>query len=287
MSRFIALLSDFGDRDTYVGVMKGVIAGIAPEARLLDVTNNVDPQNVRQGAFLLGNVYGYYPEGTIFLVVIDPGVGSMRRPIAVRTRSYMFVAPDNGVLSYALDVLGRYEAVEINNADYWLPRVSRTFHGRDIFAPVAAHLANGVALSDLGDPAGQIVHLPKPQMVIDGQRVVGEVMHVDHFGNISTSIGYLDWESEERLTLKPAFEEDAPGVNVGAAGSTVQIHSETIYALRASYSEALRGDFVALVGSSGYLEIAVNQGNAAERLEVMVGDRVELEIGDPNAAVSD
>jgi S-adenosyl-L-methionine hydrolase (adenosine-forming) len=287
MAKTIALLSDFGDRDTYVGVMKGVMLSIAPDSRLVDITHNVDPQHVRQGAFMLRNVFDYFPNGTIFLVVIDPGVGSMRRPVAVRAGHYTFVAPDNGVLSYVLDALGQYEAVELTNPQYKLPYISRTFHGRDIFAPAAAHLAAGVPLRELGDPAGMIARLPKPELSVRGKRVVGEVMHIDHFGNITTSIGYLFWDGEETLGLKTAFGGDLVNDQISAEHSTVLAHGELIYTIRASYSEALRGDLLALVGSSGYLEIAVNQGNAAERLDVAVGDRVEFEMGDVNAAVSD
>ena len=287
MSKTIALLSDFGDRDTYVGTMKGVILGISPDVHLVDITHNIDPQHVRQGAFMLGNVYHHFPQGTIFLVVIDPGVGSMRRPIALRGGGYTFVAPDNGVLSYVMDMLGQGEVVELLNTDYWLPEVSRTFHGRDIFAPVAAHLAAGVPLRELGDPPGPVVRLPKPQLDVNGKQVTGEVMHIDHFGNITTSIGHLYWENEASLALTPAFDDDLPGMQVGAESSTVLLHKEVIYSIRASYSEALRGDLLAVVGSAGYLEVAVNQGNAAERLEVGVGDRVDLEIGERDAAVSD
>jgi S-adenosylmethionine hydrolase len=287
MSKTIALLSDFGDRDTYVGTMKGVILGICPDVILVDVTHNIDPQHVRQGAFMLHSSFYHFPQGTIFLVVIDPGVGSMRRPIALRGGGYTFVAPDNGVLTYVMDMLGQGEIVELVNSDYWLPEVSKTFHGRDIFAPVAAHLATGVPLRELGEPSGQVVRLPKPQMDVNGTRVTGEVMHIDHFGNITTSIGHLYWENEANLTLTPAFDDALPSLPIGAQSSTVLLHGKVIYSVRASYSEALRGDLLALVGSSGYLEVAVNQGNAAERLDVVVGDRVELEIGDGDAAVSD
>jgi hypothetical protein len=287
MAKTIALLSDFGDRDTYAGVMKGVMLTIAPDVRLVDITHNVDPQHVRQGAFMLRNVFDYFPKGTVFLVVIDPGVGSMRRPVAVRAGDYAFVAPDNGVLSYVLDALGQYEAVELTNPAYRLPYISRTFHGRDIFAPAAAHLAAGVSLSELGEPAGMIARMPKPELSVRERRVVGEVMHIDHFGNITTSIGYLFWDGEEMLGLRTAFGGEVISDQISAEQSTVLAHGELIYTIRASYSEALRGDLLALVGSSGYLEIAVNQGNAAERLDVAVGDRVEFEMGDRNAAVSD
>ena len=287
MQKIIALLTDFGVRDAYVGIMKGVMAGISPDVRLIDITHNVDPQHVRQAAFILRNSYHYFPKGTVFLAVVDPGVGSMRKPIAACAGGYAFVGPDNGVLTYTLDLLGKADSVELQNTKYWLPEVSQTFHGRDIFAPVAAHLVEGVSLHELGDPLSHITRLPRPELTIQGKRVVGEVMHIDHFGNIITSIGYLYWTEEERLILRPAFNDQSPEILIESTNSLVRVHGQTIYTVRAAYGDAMRGDWLALVGSNGYLEIAVNQGNAAERLDVIVGDQVELKIGDIDATISD
>jgi S-adenosylmethionine hydrolase len=281
MGKMIALLSDFGMKDIYVGVMKGVMIGICPDARFIDLTHAIQPQNVREAAFALVNAYRFLPQGAVFLVVIDPGVGSMRRPIAVEAGGYRFVGPDNGVLTYALAELGKSQAVELTNSEYRLEEVSHTFHGRDIFAPAAAHLAAGVPLTLLGDVISEgLATLPIPEMQIGGKYVLGEVVHIDHFGNIVTSIGHLRWLGMERLMLRPHLrEQGTQPLPVPAEDVTVTIHDQTCVGVRHSYAESRRGDLIALVGSSGYLEIAVNQGNAALRLDAAIGDRVEVEIG--------
>ncbi|NJL58241.1 SAM-dependent chlorinase/fluorinase, partial [bacterium] len=201
MKTTIALLTDFGLNDVYVGVMKGVIAGINPQARLLDITHAIPPQDVRQGALSLLDAYPYFPAGTIFLVVIDPGVGTARQPIAVQAGGYRFVAPDNGVLSYALATFDTLQVAALNNPDYRLPNVSQTFHGRDIFAPAAAHLAAGVPLALMGDALPDITRLPRPQLTVEGGHITGEVVHIDRFGNVITSIQRLTWQGNDRLTL--------------------------------------------------------------------------------------
>lgn len=278
----IAMMTDFGLDDIYVGVMKGVIHGIAPGTPVIDITHQIDRQNVRQAAFALRNACAYFPAGTIFLVVVDPGVGSTRKPIVVQTNGYTFVAPDNGVLSYALAQFSQYTVVELSNPAYHLPEVSNTFHGRDIFAPAAAHLAVGVRLDAFGPAHDKIVQLPPLELTIADRLVRGEVVHIDHFGNITTSIGHLRWNAPERLILSGVA--DMP---VLAPSAVVTLNGHRVPGIRLSYSEALRGDVLALVGSSGYLEIAVNQGSAAERLDVSIGDRVELQVGDVNAAIRD
>jgi S-adenosyl-L-methionine hydrolase (adenosine-forming) len=280
----IAMMTDFGLDDIYAGVMKGVIHGIAPGTPLIDITHQIDRQNVRQAAFALRNACPYFPAGTIFLVVVDPGVGSTRKPIVVQTSGYTFVAPDNGVLSYSLDEFSDYVAVELSNPAYHLPKVSNTFHGRDIFAPAAAHLAAGVTLDELGPALDRIVQLPPLELTVSDQLVRGEVVHIDHFGNVTTSIGHLRWNAPERLILSVSGAADMP---VLATSAEITLNEHRVSGIRLSYSEALRGDVLALVGSSSYLEIAVNQGSAAERLDVSIGDRVELQVGDVNAAIRD
>lgn len=286
MNPMIALLTDFGLEDIYVGVMKGVILDICPQARLVDISHAIEPQHVREGAIALHDACLFFPKGTIFLVVIDPGVGSSRRPVAVQAGDYTFVGPDNGVLTYALEKLDASpHIVELTNPEYRLPQVSTTFHGRDIFAPAAAHLANGVPLAHFGPSLDRLIQLPRPELNIVGASVTGEITHIDRFGNITTSIGRLRWVQEDRLLLEPAFDPERSPLMVSAADATVTIGGQVIHALRVSYSEALRGDLLALVGSTGHLEVAVNQGSAAGRLEATVGDRVELKIGDFDAAV--
>jgi hypothetical protein len=287
MSPTIALMTDFGLDDTYVGVMKGVIQGICPDASVIDLTHNIEPQSVRRAAFSLLNAYRFFPDDTVFMVVIDPGVGTTRRPIAVRADNYSFIAPDNGVLSYTLNQFASYRAIELTNPAYRLDQVSSTFHGRDIFAPAAAHVATGVNITHLGGAMESIVQLPLPDLRVEGQQIVGEVVDIDHFGNITTSIGHLQWTTPERLKLISAFDRDLPPVPVMATQAAVSIHQQPIHGLYNAYGDAQRGELIALVGSSGYLEIAVNQGNAAQRLDVVVGDRVELSRGDVHAAIRD
>ncbi|MCS6834667.1 MAG: SAM-dependent chlorinase/fluorinase [Anaerolineae bacterium] len=275
----IALLTDFGLQDIYVGVMKAVMRSICPSAEFIDLTHAIPPQSVRGGAIALRNSYSYCPTETVFLVIVDPGVGSTRRPIAVRAGGYTFVAPDNGVLSYALaEIGGEQTAVILENPSYRRQAVSATFHGRDVFAPAAAYLARGdVALHQMGQAIHQLAELPAPTLQVDGKRISGEVTHIDHFGNIITSIGELRWVDEGRLVISIAEQMSARLV---ADHVTVRIGDETIYGILHAYHEIGRGGLMAQVDSNGYLEIAVNQGDAARRLNVTIGDPLELVLDD-------
>jgi len=272
----IALLTDFGLDDHYVGVVKAVVAGIAPRARLLDLCHAVRPRDVRGGAYLLMAAVEYLPAGSIVLAVVDPGVGSTRRAIAVGTGELTFVGPDNGLLSWALWRLARVgradvalagaecclgpdaAAVVLDRPELWLPRVSTTFHGRDLFGPVAAHLARGVPLRDLGTPTDRVVALPWPTPLPDGAGAcVARVVHVDHFGNLVTSVEpgaaplrRLEIAGRQITALSPHFVSDAP--------------------------------LIALVGSSGLLEIAVPGGSAAAELGVGVDAPVRVWLGAPS-----
>jgi S-adenosyl-L-methionine hydrolase (adenosine-forming) len=278
MSRPIALLTDFGTVDTYVGVMKGVILSICPDAPIIDLTHAIQPQNIRQAAFRLLNSYAYFPKGTIFVIVVDPGVGSARHPIAVEAKGYTFVAPDNGILSYVLLELGGGQPVTLENAAYQLGSVSYSFHGRDIFAPAAAHLAKGVPLEDFGAQPERLVALNAPVLDAEDTAIRGEVLDVDHFGNVITSIGHLFWNRADQLTLRPRFGARNLVVTLPAATSTIQIAGQQVRGIKKTYSETARGDLLAMIGSSGYLEIAVNHGSAAERLRVSPDDRVDINI---------
>lgn len=271
----VALLTDFGLDDTYVGVMKGVIFSLCPNAHIVDLTHNISPQNIRQAALALLDAHAFFPERTVFLVVVDPGVGSARRPLAVQAGGYCFVAPDNGVLSYALAQLPAAQSVELANVDFQLPFRSCTFHGRDVFAPAAAHLAAGVAMKELGEPVSDLVILPLPLLVRSDDGISGEVLHIDRFGNIITSIGTLAWESDRSLRLTGRFDSSF-ALRVDAEGAAVTIGDCILRGIRPTYSAAHPGDILALVGSSGWLEIAVNQGNAAQKLSAVPGDLVRL-----------
>lgn len=274
----VALLTDFGTADIFIGVMKGVMRRIAPELQFIDISHHIEPQNVRQAAFALMNGYHYFPPGTVFLVVVDPGVGTTRRPLAVRAGDYIFIAPDNGVLSYVLHSQSDVVAVELSDVSYHLPEVSDTFHGRDIFSPAAAYAASGVPIENMGVRVDDLSTLPLPKLTAAENTIAGEVIHVDRFGNITVSIGALNWITPERLRLLPRFGESAAPVAIPADSAVVTYHDTTLYGIRHTYGEATRGELLALVDSVGFLEIAVNQGNAAHRLRAAVGDPVEITI---------
>lgn len=291
----IALITDFGTQDIYVGVMKGVIRGIYAEVDVIDVTHGITPQSVREGALALLHSYRYFPAGTTFLVIVDPGVGSARRPLVVKAGGYTFIAPDNGILTYVMAEMRQFQAHVLENPRYRLPNVSHTFHGRDIFAPAAAHLAAGVDITRFGPPVDEIVQLPQPTLEISDNRFVGEITHIDHYGNLVTSIGWLRHVEEERLLLEPMLGQGA-AMLFHADHVVVRVHNETIYGVRNSFHEGARGELMAHVDSNNYLEIAINQGNAAQRLQAAVGDIIEVHIsagddddetGDPDAADGD
>lgn len=275
MRPLIALLTDFGIKDIYVGVMKGVMRQICPDVDFVDITHGITHQSVRGGAFALKNSYNYFPEHTIFLVVIDPGVGSARRPILVNAGGYQFIAPDNGVLSYVLADFDEYEAVILSNDIFHRDKVSKTFHGRDIFAPAAAYVAQGThKLADLGEPTTDLMMLPLPQMSITQETISGEVVHIDHFGNVVTSIGPIKRVDDSKLALN----NSAGRARMIADLVEVKIHSQIIAGIVGAYYEAPRGQLLAQLDSNGYLEIAINQDNAAQKLGVTIGDVVEVVI---------
>ena len=278
MIKTIALLTDFGLSDAYVGVMKGVMRTICPEAQHVDITHAIAPQNVPQAAFVLWTAYRYFPPDTVFLVVVDPGVGTARQPVAVQTAHGTFVAPDNGVLSYILLEIGEWQAAALHNPAYHLPEASHTFHGRDIFSPAAAHLANGVPLAELGPAVDELVRFPVPALAVEPTRIQGEVLHIDHFGNIVTSIGALRWIGAHTLRLVPQFGRDhAPIETIHAPACRVTVGNHTITGLHAAYGAVAPGTPLVLVGSSGQLEIGINQGHAARTLGIEQGEPVILE----------
>jgi hypothetical protein len=254
----ITLTTDFGLADGYVGTMKGVILGIDPTATIVDISHDIPPQDVREAAYTLYAAYPYFPQGTIHVVVVDPGVGSERRAIALRTPRATFVAPDNGVLSYVIVRERVEEIVNLTNPRYHLSPVSRTFHGRDIFAPAAAHLARGIPLAELGEPLTEIITfpLPRPQVRPDGT-IVGQVIHIDRFGNLITSI----------------MSKDLPNRPL-PRGGIIEIKGQSIRRIANNYAEGTPGELLALIGSSDHLEIAVSGGSAYQVLEAKVGDEV-------------
>lgn len=250
----IALLTDFGLEDPYVGVLKAVMLGIAPAARLIDITHAVPPGAVAWGAWQLWSARAYFPAGTVFLAVVDPGVGSRRRAIAVEARGQYFVGPDNGLLGWAAADPGRI--VELNRPRWHLPQVSRTFHGRDIFAPVAAHLAAGAAFEDLGEALPALTRLNWPAPIQEPGGIRGEVLLWDRFGNLITSL---------RASDLAGFNSQALRIEVGGL---------TIDGLSGCYADVAPGEPLALIGSSGLLEISLRDGDARSRSGAAVGQRV-------------
>src|SRR6187401_3553396 len=244
MRPVIALLSDFGTRDHYAGTMKGVMIGICPDVTLIDITHEITPHDVMEGALQLAASCRYFPAGTIFLAVVDPGVGSSRRGIAAEAGDYRFVAPDNGVLTQVLRDTPAKKIVELTERRYARPTVSKTFEGRDRFAPAAGWLAKGVDLSALGRSAGQLQRLALPAPAVTGDEVRGEVMRVDRFGNLVTNI---DHNLFDRFSQSAAIEVSAGPHRIGRVVAT--------------YAEATGGEPCALFGSTDHLEIAVNAGS--------------------------
>lgn len=277
--RLITLLTDFGDRDGYVGAMKGVMLSIAPGVRLIDITHNVEPQNLAQAASILADTAPYFPPHTVHCVVVDPGVGSDRDPVAVSSARGMFVAPDNGVLTRVLQRVGEYEAVRLDNSAFWLGEdPSHTFHGRDIFSPAAAHLANGTPLNALGTAFDTLKTLTLPALSVTPGAVRGEVVRIDHFGNVLTNLRTMSWRDGGMITLVPDQDADAAPIQLSAETAVVSCGWHTIKGINRTYTEVAEGRMLALIGSSGELEIAVNQGNASERLSLEVGDPVTIRI---------
>lgn len=256
----ISLMTDFGLIDGFVGVMKGVIWGIAPQVHIADLTHLVPPQDIRAAALILNRSAPYFPDGTIHVVVVDPGVGTPRRPIAARLGSQYFVGPDNGVFTLVLERAEHQDApieiVHLDKPQYWLAEVSNVFHGRDIFSPVAAALANGMPLSTLGSPISDPVRLSIPQPRFTSTGLQGEIAHIDHFGNIIANV------RDEHLRDKDYL--------------TVRLGSEEIHGMVRTFGERSPGELIALIGSTGDLVVAVVNGDAAQQLGARIGDPIEI-----------
>jgi S-adenosyl-L-methionine hydrolase (adenosine-forming) len=275
MNRVITLTTDFGLSDGFPAVMKGVILSIAPDATIVDLSHDINAQDVRQGAFVLKAACRYFPPGAIHAVVVDPGVGSDRRILAIRTSTATFIGPDNGILSWALSDQQIEVAVGATDPRYWLPQVSRTFHGRDIFAPLAAYVALGVPVESFGPPVTDWVWLPMPapRLMANDAILYGEIIHIDHFGNLITNIevepdsGRVRNVASDPVTLHSGVVIEASGWRVAG--------------LRHSYAEVAPGRLLAIVGSSGYLELAVREGIAAEAVGAHIGDAVQISLNPP------
>jgi S-adenosylmethionine hydrolase len=257
----ITLLTDFGLKDAYVGIMKGVILSLSPDARLVDLSHEAPPQDILSGALMLQSAWRYFPPGTIHLAVVDPGVGSRRRLLGAASGEQFFVGPDNGLFSLVFAEQTPFMAVSLENPQYFLASIAATFHGRDILAPVAAHLSLGVPLTAFGPALSDPVRLDWPAPEFGEKEVHGQIISSDHFGNLITNITMGSLQSWLR------------GRSV-----SFRVHGRVIPQLATTYSDVPPGALLALGGSHGYLEIACRQGSAAQELEAAVGDRVVVTI---------
>lgn len=260
MSNIIALLTDFGDKDGFTGTVKGVIYTIAPEVKVVDITHHVNPQDINAASWILASSYKYFPAGTIFVCVVDPGVGSSRKQILVKIHDYYFIGPDNGFLTRIINDIDPQLVISLDNPEYWLNNVKQTFHGRDIFGPVAAYLAkSNKDINTFGTqiPSETLIRLQLHKPYKDSKKIYGSVVYVDHFGNLVTDIPD-GWITNTNVL-----------VSVGRA---------KLKGLQSAYSNVDIGQPMAIIGSDGFLEVSINCGNAAQSLEVSVNERVVVEL---------
>ncbi len=256
----ITLLTDFGLKDPYVASMKGVMLSINPHCHLIDITHQVNPHDIREGAFTLAQAYASFPKGTIHLAVVDPGVGGPRRPALFVTKNYFFVGPDNGLFTFALRAEILKQVVVLTNQKFFLPKISSTFHGRDIFAPVAAHLSLGVKPQSFGPSIKSWRKIFFPDPPLKQGKLVGEIVHVDGFGNLVTNIN--------RKSLLQ-FAQGRPFV--------IRVGKRIIRGLKKGYWEGDKDEPITLIGSGGFLEISVREGNAQNVLNIKKGNRIVVQ----------
>lgn len=258
MRNVITLTTDFGLQDYYVSAMKAAMLNIAPDARLVDISHEIPSQDIMAGSWILQNSAMLFPEGSVHTVVVDPGVGTDRNPVALKVRDQLFVGPDNGIFSL-LTSDEEYKAVRLTNEDYWRENPSNTFHGRDIFAPVAAHLSQGVPLEELGEPIDELVTYRWTVPIADKDGLEGMVIHIDKFGNLITNI------SESLL------EEVIDDKNV-----RIYVGNTILDEIATTFGKVTEGEPVAYIGSSGMLEVGINKGSAEEMLGVQKGAQISL-----------
>lgn len=265
----IAFLSDFGLTDNYVGVVKGVILNIAPKATIIDLTHDIWRHNIRQAAFVLLSSVGYFPKGTIFLAIVDPGVGSERNILAIQTKDYYFIGPDNGVFSMLWKDYPIEKVFSITNRKWMLPNISSTFHGRDIMAPAIAHLAIGADIKEFGTEINpnSLIKLPEPKVRIDHNKMChAEIISIDKFGNLISTI------------TKKHFDECNTNTDIKNTQYIFEINNVKVYGLSNTYSDVSTREFVVYFGSCGYLEVAVRDGNAAMLTEARIGHEITARI---------
>lgn len=258
MHNVITLTTDFGLQDYYVSAMKAVMLGIAPDARLIDISHDIPSQDIMAGSWTLKNSAMLFPANTVHTVVVDPGVGTDRNPVALQVSDQYFVGPDNGIFSLLTEQRD-FDAVRLTNKEYWRKKPSNTFHGRDIFAPVAAHLSQGVALEDLGDPIDDLVTYRWTVPIADKDGLEGMVIHIDKFGNLITNI-------------EASLLEDV----IGSKSVKIYVGNTILDEIATTFGQVTEGEPVAYIGSSGMLEVGINKGNAEEMLGVQKGAQISL-----------
>jgi S-adenosylmethionine hydrolase len=255
-AKIITLTTDFGLTDGYLAAMKGVILSVAHTCQIVDLTHDIEPQDIRQAAIVMATAAGYFPSGTIHVAVVDPGVGTDRALLAVEAGGHIYLAPDNGLLTAIFEKYPVPNVYRIENKSLFMPRVSRTFHGRDILAPVAAHLANGLALSKVGPKTGDFDRGEFPHPIAKVDSLEGQIVYRDRFGNLMTNISQTDLEGYD------------------PAGLEVEAGYTQIKGLSGAYSDAEKGELLCLIGSAGYLEIALREGSASDKLRFPIGTAV-------------
>jgi len=260
----IALMTDFGEDDFFVASLKGAILKINPLAKIIDLTHRIPSFDVTAAGFILSASYMYFPAQTIFLVIVDPGVGSERRILLAKTKDYFFIAPDNGVLSLVFEEEKVEDLREVANEKYFLPDLSQTFEGRDKMAPVAAWVSQGVPCSEFGPEAKSYAELEVKKPELKGNEIIGHVLYEDKFGNLITNI--------------PARMLESLGENAGKKSIDLAIKGERISSFVQSYSSAKRGELLFLMGSVGTIEIAAREESASEKLNAGVGDEVRISV---------
>ncbi|MCK5308955.1 MAG: SAM-dependent chlorinase/fluorinase [Zetaproteobacteria bacterium] len=274
MNKVITITTDFGLQDEYVGVMKGVILNRLPGATIVDLCHSIARQNICQAAMLIGTAYQYFPKGTIHVVVVDPGVGSERRLLLLSADNHLFLAPDNGVLTPLIEHADYEAARLIDCPEHYITPVSATFHGRDIMAPVAAQLAGGMLPEEVGPRLRRdeliTVQVARAAVSRDQQKITGEIVAIDHFGNLLTNI-------TDKALYNLLQSQDLSGLQI-------MVRNITIKGLQKAYTQAAPGKLLAIVGSRGFIEIAVNKGSAATNLDAETGDKVVVTSSEPTGS---
>ena len=264
-SSIITLTTDFGTADSYVGTIKGVILSINPQSTLVDITHQIPPQDIMEGCLALSAAYSYFPKGTIHVAVVDPGVGSFRRPILVETERYFFIGPDNGILSFIFTGPEVKNIFEISNPTFFLPSPAATFHARDIFSPAAAHLSTGTSPQRFGSPLTDCISFNFPELTETGpNQAEGEIIHIDRFGNLITN---LSLHFVKKVT--------------GAGPLRAEVKGKTVLRLLGTYAQAEEDELFCLFGSSGFLELSVKNRSAQEMINARKGDKIKIKKADP------